>query len=221
MKRILPLLACACLLEACPQDPATQVTGGAVTDVTGDFLIKKADKAVENRMIQGKSIASGLIDQTATQVSVLTDAARQASKEVLSKTLTEMNTQERLAFQQLQDATARLEGMKDAAYDIEQVANIDVSNTVSMIPLIPNAIYISSIRGLSVLNWEKDHKITILATGLGPGRADQSTTVTFTIDGKLLTPTNVDISEANRGIYTFSTDSLLGRNRADAITNKK
>ena len=221
MTRGLKLMFSLVLTTSCNQspDPVTSAVGGAVTVVTGQALIDKADKAVENRMVQGTEIASGLIDQIATQLSILTDAARQATQDTLGKSLSEMNAQERLAFQQLQNATALLESATTGAYDIEQVANIDISNTIAMIPLIPHAIYISSIRGLSVLNWENTHQIVVLATGLGPGRADQTTTVTFTIDGKAVTPTIADLSQANRGIYTFPTAALLGNNARDRITN--
>jgi hypothetical protein len=202
-------------------DPTTAVVGGAAGLITGKSLIGDADQAVANRMAQAEQIGNGLVDQGVTRLSVLTEAARQAGQDTLQKGLGEMNSQERMLFQELQNLTQEVEAGKQDAYDIGQVTAIDVSSTLDQVPLIKGATYISTIRGLSVLNWREQHVIYVIATGLGPGRADETTSVTFTVDGKPIQPTNVDLSKANRGAYTFSTASLRGDANISEITSRK
>ena len=70
-----------------------------------------------------------------------------------------------------QEMCVRLADFLRKSLAVGERTRIDVSNLLSSTWLGSDAAFISSVGGLSVRQWEPNHKLSLIATGLGPGAA--------------------------------------------------
>jgi hypothetical protein len=166
--------------SSCGGSETVAATG--VMALTGRQIVDDANKAVEDRIRQAEQAASGLVNQTLTGLSVLTEAARINLNDSLNRSLANMDAAQRDVFLNIRTLQEQLGADLDKAYSMEEVANIDISQRLGAIPGVDDAIFISSVRGLSVAQWEPMHTVTLIGTGLGPGRAGETTRVSFAIE---------------------------------------
>ena len=201
------VLAALLCLTGCGGGIETVAATGVMA-LTGRQIIDEANRAIEERIHQAEQAASGLVNQTLTGLSALTEAARINLNDSLDRTLAEMTAAQRDVFLQIRSMQDQLGQDLEKAYSMEEVANVDVSQRLGGIVGIENAVFISSVRGLSVAEWEPSHTITVIGTGLGPGRAGETATVRFAVagPGKELTPQAVNSAEHNTTRYIFSTE---------------
>jgi hypothetical protein len=219
-RRVGMALGLSLLTLPLPSEAQTPADIAAGT-VAGTVLLNRADRMISDRLSQANEIGHGLVDQGTTNLSVLVEALRQGLGSVASEQLREMGNQERGAFQALATMMDQMSALAGQVYDIEEVSNIDISQQLSGVPFVKSAVYISSIHGLSVQAWNSQHSIAITGTGLGPGNADQTVSVDFVIDGKKVEPASVDLSQHDKGLFTFPESLFESAAKRDEITAKK
>jgi hypothetical protein len=110
----------------------------------------------------------------------------------LDKPLRELHEGERNFFLSLKDSTDKLTGLAKRAYQLQEVTNVDVSARINQLPLTNKATFISSIRGLSILEGKSEYPITVIGTGLGPGQSGMTANVEVLVDGKPVPKTRGD-----------------------------
>ena len=205
---------------SCGGGPGTVAATGVMA-LTGQKIVNDANKAAEDRIRQAEQAASGLVNQTLTGLSALTEAARLNMNDVMGRSLSEMTTAQREVFLQIRSMQEQLTEDLNKGYSMEEVANIDVSHRLGAIAGIEDAVFISSVRGLSVAQWEPSHTITIIGTGLGPGRAGETTRVRFMIPSNTqeveLRPQNVNSAEHNTASFIFPVELFKNHFKADTV----
>lgn len=191
--------------EAFPQEPV----GAAILAISGRQILQDADKMLENRIFQLEQAGNGMVNRLTTNLSVLSEGARINMKDVLDRPLKDMQEAQRNVFIAIREATAEVGKAVGAAYKLEEIANIDVAQRLSAIPLVKSVVFTSSINGLAVLKWTPSHTISIIATGLGPGQAGRKAQVKFFLNGQQMQPDQADLTKHNEGRYTFSMSQFI------------
>jgi hypothetical protein len=201
-QRAIAILVALCVTIAYANEVPTQdPVGIAVAGLTGSQILKEADSILTNRISQLENAGNGLVNNLTTRLSVLAEAVRIDMKDVLDRPLAELQVAQRNALLAIKETSAEISKATAAAYKLEEIANIDVAGRLG--PLVKQ-VFISSVRGLAVRQWESSHAISILATGLGPGQAGRTAQVKFFLNGSVLTPNQVDLSNHNEGRYVFA-----------------
>lgn len=203
---------------------STQAQVGALgADITGRDLLNKANRILTDRIYQGGAVANGLLNQALTGVSVLAESARLAGNDVAGKSLDKMQGQEAQVFLQLKELVDAVTAGGDKIYSLQEVTNLDVSAQLSAIPFLKNQVYVSSVKGLSVKDWQTtSHPLTIVGTGLGPGESDAATEVLFTMhsSGKAVLPDGPPNRTQNyTNTYSFKKTTLRGDAPVTKITS--
>lgn len=204
--------ALALCLATCVLPPVANAVVLEVTAVmlalTGGDILKAAEVKVNQKMAEVKSYGNGLVSQGVAGLNIGIQGARVNAEALLDKPLRELKESERNIFLRIKEATDTLDDLADKAYRLEEVANVDASLLLGQIPLIKDATFISSIGGLSVLQGDRDHKVTVVGTGLGPGADGVVARIDVLRGGRVLQPSRVDSSKHNTTAMYFSPQSL-------------
>lgn len=205
-----------CVLSV-PSLSRAQVVEAAVLVLTGKEILDTAEVKVNQKLAEVENLGNGLVSQSIAGLNVAIQGARVNGEALLSKSLKAMSEAERSAFLAIRDATSKLDELGDKAYRLEEVANVDALALLGGIPLIKDATFISSVRGLSVMNGREEHRVTIIGSGLGPGADGVVAGVQVAHAGTLLMPTRVDMSAHNTAVMYFSTKAFEPHFKPDEV----
>lgn len=218
--RVTFVFALIALVGAMLQPPparAQNVVGVVAAGLTGRMLLDDAERRVNRKMTEVENIANGLMAQAITGVTMAIQSARINSEALLDKPLAALKETERSAFYAIRDASSQMDQLADKAYRLEEVANVDASTLLGSIPPIADAIFISSIRGISILQTRPEHKVTVIGTGLGSGNSRIVGKLEVWHGGTLLVPSRVDSSEHNTTTLYFAPTTFAAHFRPDQV----
>lgn len=196
---------------------AQSVVGVVGVAITGRALLNDAERRVNQKLAEVENQANGLMAQAITGITMAIQSARINGEALLDKPLAQLKDTERATLFAIRDATSGLDELASRAYRLEEVANVDAAVLMAGIPWLDGATFISSIRGLSLLQTKSEHKVTVIGTGLGPGSNTLIGNLEVWDGNNLLTPSRIDASQHNTTTLYFPAATFASHFAADKV----
>ena len=217
MQRAISLTALLAVL--CPTPSSAQVVASIATGITGNELLKRTDKIVQDAIRSSAIAGDGMVSKMATEASVLSRSIEIGLAGQLDKAIRDISDKAvqapliRLA--EVADQVARAERR---FYRVRDTSIIDFQEIASSSIFADSPIFIQRIDGVAYLQQSGDFRRAVTALGLRP-MANRTATVRLLIGEKNVLPLRGETGAADPqnpgGAHTrtlvFGADLFAGR----------
>lgn len=185
-----------------------QVAGWIAAGFTGKQILTEARRLVTETSSQAENTGNALMGRFANEGSVLIQTIDVSANRSLDKAIKSVDEQTRLLYLRLDEVMALAKAAEGRVYEEKESALVDVALRVGDLPFANSPTFIQSILGVAHLQGEGNYPLTVIATGLGPGAVDRTTSIKLFINGVAVTPDNADSTRSNRITFQIRNEDL-------------
>src|SRR5690606_33641849 len=157
---------------------------------------QKAERIVTESITRAELSGHALTGRVASEASVLLKSLEISLGNELDKRVKDLEEDKRDILSKLTDTVDLLDGSLERAYEEKEAAVVDIAERLGQTLLAKSEVFIQSIRGTAQLQGTA-HTLTVIGSGLGPGKAGRVTELKLFIGGEEIKPDFVDPSQSN------------------------
>lgn len=169
----------------------------AIAGWTGLELLDRAEKMIPYAANQAEQTGDALLARAATEADILMRSINLQMSENLDKTIGALNEQTNLAYYRLAETLDSFEAAQTRAYRARDATVIDLAMISGSLPFVDQLTFVERIEGLAQFDDGGDFKLSVSATGLKPGIAGTTASLTLTINGKQISFTREQPANQN------------------------
>lgn len=213
------LCSFALLAVLCPLPALAGAVSAVATGLTGNELLKRSDRIVQDAIRSSAIAADGAISKMATEASVLSRSIEIGMAGQLDKAIRDISDKAIQApLIRLAELADQISLTERRFYKMRDTSVIDLQEIASSSIFADSPIFIQRIDGVAYLQQSGEFRLGVTALGLRP-TADRTATVRLVLDKKTVWPLRVESGAADTqnpgGAHTrtlvFGSELFAGR----------
>lgn len=195
------IAAAAAISAMCiPISSAHAQLGAALAGKTAESIIDDLQQAATVTISNGTSAGNAMMVRAGDQANLLVANLRNQLGDVSNETFSKLSDTQQKMLTEAEKYRTTILSLSNTAYDIRDSTVVDAAMLMQGIPLIPDALFVQRVTGLSHFHEDGDYEVAVYATMRTQN--DVKNDVQVMIDGKRVVLSNLDMSRS--GVIAFS-----------------